>query len=112
MVVARKMGVDEYGYEERSQAYQRLSRELLLVQRNALVRLGNESATREPSRTRPSTASGATSTSKRRAWIAGGFQLPVRGLRLFGASGEVRPEGVFVPAGGSCPRLVGALEEP
>jgi CPA1 family monovalent cation:H+ antiporter len=40
--VARKMGVDEDGYEERSQAYQRLSRELLLAQRNALVRLRNE----------------------------------------------------------------------
>jgi CPA1 family monovalent cation:H+ antiporter len=36
------MGVDEDGYEERSQAYQRLSRELLLAQRNALVRLRNE----------------------------------------------------------------------
>ena len=40
--VARKMGVDEDGYEERSQSYQRLSRELLLAQRNALVRLRNE----------------------------------------------------------------------
>jgi CPA1 family monovalent cation:H+ antiporter len=29
------------GYEERSQAYQRLSRELLLAQRSALVRLRN-----------------------------------------------------------------------
>jgi CPA1 family monovalent cation:H+ antiporter len=34
--------VDEDGYEERSQSYQRLSRELLLAQRNALVRLRNE----------------------------------------------------------------------
>jgi monovalent cation/hydrogen antiporter len=40
--VARKMGVDEDGYEERSQSYQRLSRELLVAQRNALVRLRNE----------------------------------------------------------------------
>ncbi len=40
--VARKMGVDEDGIEERSQSYQRLSRELLLAQRNALVRLRNE----------------------------------------------------------------------
>ncbi len=40
--VARKMGVDEDGFEERSQSYQRLSRELLLAQRNALVRLRNE----------------------------------------------------------------------
>jgi CPA1 family monovalent cation:H+ antiporter len=40
--VARKMGVDEDGYEERSQSYQRLSRELLLAQRNALIRLRNE----------------------------------------------------------------------
>ena len=40
--VARKMGVDEDGYEERSQSYQRLARELLLAQRNALVRLRNE----------------------------------------------------------------------
>ena len=40
--VARKMGVDEDGYEERSRSYQRLSRELLLAQRNALVRLRNE----------------------------------------------------------------------
>ncbi len=40
--VARKMGVDEDGIEERSQSYQRLSHELLLAQRNALVRLRNE----------------------------------------------------------------------
>ncbi len=40
--VARKMGVDEDGYEERSQSYQRLSRELLLAQRSTLVRLRNE----------------------------------------------------------------------
>jgi Na+/H+ antiporter len=40
--VARKMGADEDGYEERSQAYQRLSRELLAAQRDALVRLRNE----------------------------------------------------------------------
>ncbi len=40
--VARKMGVDEDGFEERSQSYQRLSRELLVAQRNALVRLRNE----------------------------------------------------------------------
>ncbi len=40
--VARKMGADEDGYEERSQSYQRLLRELLLAQRNALVRLRNE----------------------------------------------------------------------
>ena len=40
--VARKMGVDADGYEERSQSYQRLSRELLVAQRNALVRLRNE----------------------------------------------------------------------
>lgn len=40
--VARKIGVDEDGYEERSRAYQRLSRELLVAQRNALVRLRNE----------------------------------------------------------------------
>ena len=42
--VARKMGVDDDGYEERSQSYQRLSRELLLAQRNTLVRLRNEGA--------------------------------------------------------------------
>ena len=40
--VARKMGVDEDDFEERSQAFQRLSRELLVAQRNALVRLRNE----------------------------------------------------------------------
>ena len=40
--VARKLGVDDDGYEERSQPYQRLSRELLLAQRNALVRLRDE----------------------------------------------------------------------
>ena len=40
--VARKIGVDDDGYEERSQAYQRLYRELLLAQRSALVRLRNE----------------------------------------------------------------------
>lgn len=40
--VARHLGVDDDGYEERSQAYQRLSRELLRAQRNALVRLRNE----------------------------------------------------------------------
>jgi Na+/H+ antiporter len=35
--VARKMGADEDGYEERSQAYQQLARELLAAQRDALV---------------------------------------------------------------------------
>ncbi|HEV2745628.1 MAG TPA: Na+/H+ antiporter [Rubrobacter sp.] len=40
--VARKMGVDEDGIEERSQSYQRLARELLAAQRDALVRLRNE----------------------------------------------------------------------
>ncbi|CAA9523654.1 MAG: Na+/H+ antiporter [uncultured Rubrobacteraceae bacterium] len=40
--VARKMGEDEDGFEERSQAFQRLQRELLVAQRNALVRLRNE----------------------------------------------------------------------
>ena len=40
--LARKIGVDEDGFEERSQSYQLLSRELLLAQRNALVRLRNE----------------------------------------------------------------------
>ena len=40
--VARKMGEDADGVEERSRAFQRLSRELLLAQRNALVRLRNE----------------------------------------------------------------------
>ncbi len=40
--VARKMGVDDDGYEERSQTYQYLARELLLAQRNTLVRLRNE----------------------------------------------------------------------
>ena len=40
--VARKMGVDEDGYEERSQSYQRLARELLVAQRDALVRLRDE----------------------------------------------------------------------
>src|SRR5918998_2596166 len=40
--VARKMGVDEDGIEERSQSFQRLARELLLAQRNALVRLRND----------------------------------------------------------------------
>ena len=40
--VARKMGEDEDGFEERSQSYQRLLRELLAAQRNALVRLRNE----------------------------------------------------------------------
>ena len=39
---ARKMGVDDDGYEERSQAYQRLQHELLQAQRDALVRLRNE----------------------------------------------------------------------
>jgi CPA1 family monovalent cation:H+ antiporter len=34
--------VDDDGYEERSQAYQRLSRELLVAQRGALVRLRDE----------------------------------------------------------------------
>ncbi|HKH10826.1 MAG TPA: Na+/H+ antiporter [Rubrobacter sp.] len=42
--VARKVGVDEDGYEQRSQAYQRLARELLVAQRNALVRLRNDGA--------------------------------------------------------------------
>ena len=42
--VARKLGTDDDGYEERSQAYQRLARELLLAQRDALVRLRNEGA--------------------------------------------------------------------
>jgi Na+/H+ antiporter len=40
--VARRVGVDDDGYEERSQAYQRLSRELLVAQRGALVRLRDE----------------------------------------------------------------------
>lgn len=40
--IARKLGVDDDGYEERSQSYQRLSRELLLAQRSALVRLRSE----------------------------------------------------------------------
>lgn len=40
--VARKVGVDEDGYEERSQSYQRLYRELLRAQRSALVRLRDE----------------------------------------------------------------------
>jgi CPA1 family monovalent cation:H+ antiporter len=40
--VARKLGVDDDGYEERSQAYQRLVHELVLAQRDALVRLRNE----------------------------------------------------------------------
>ena len=42
--VARKLGVDDDGYEKRSQAYQRLQRELLSAQRNSLVRLRNEGA--------------------------------------------------------------------
>ena len=40
--VARKMGSDEDGVEERSQNFQRLSHELLRAQRDALVRLRNE----------------------------------------------------------------------
>jgi CPA1 family monovalent cation:H+ antiporter len=40
--VARRVGVDDDGYEERSQAYRRLSRELLVAQRGALVRLRDE----------------------------------------------------------------------
>ena len=40
--VARKMGTDEDGFEECSQSYQRLARELLSAQRNALVSLRNE----------------------------------------------------------------------
>ncbi|CAN5271919.1 Na+/H+ antiporter [soil metagenome] len=42
--VARKMGVDDDGYEERSQNFQRLLHELVQAQRGALVRLRNEGA--------------------------------------------------------------------
>ena len=40
--VARKLGTDDDGYEERSQNYQRLAHELVLAQRDALVRLRND----------------------------------------------------------------------
>ncbi len=40
--VARKTGADEDGLEERSRAFQRLQREILLAQRDALVRLRDE----------------------------------------------------------------------
>ena len=40
--VARKTGTDDDGYEERSQNYQRLLHQLVLAQRDTLVRLRNE----------------------------------------------------------------------
>ena len=40
--MARKIGVYGDGFEERSHSYQLLTRELLLAQRNALIRLRDE----------------------------------------------------------------------
>jgi CPA1 family monovalent cation:H+ antiporter len=40
--VARKNGADDDGYEDRSQNFQRLAHELVLAQRDALIRLRNE----------------------------------------------------------------------